>query len=55
MAKFTIKTEREDFIDITSTIIIENGTLALGIWQGIYFCEFDGPRSRGFHVKVMGE
>jgi len=35
------------------TIIIENGRPALGTWQGIYFCEFDAPRSRKFYVKVM--
>ena len=35
------------------TIIIENGRLLLGTWQGIYFCEFDGPRSRQFYVKVI--
>lgn len=29
------------------TIIIENGVLKLGTWQGVYFCEFDGPRTRG--------
>lgn len=34
-------------------IIIENGDLLLGTWQGIYFCEFDGPRSRQVIVKVM--
>jgi len=32
------------------TVPIEGGRLALGTWQGIYFCEFDGPRSR--HVSV---
>jgi len=36
------------------TIIIENGKMALGTWQGIYFCEFDGPRTRKVFVKVMG-
>lgn len=35
------------------TIIIENGRPVLGTWQGIYFCEFDGPRSRKFYVKVQ--
>ncbi|MCZ0702471.1 secondary thiamine-phosphate synthase enzyme [Natronobacillus azotifigens] len=35
------------------TIVIQNGQLLLGTWQGIYFCEFDGPRSRKYHVKVM--
>jgi secondary thiamine-phosphate synthase enzyme len=33
-------------------VIIESGKLALGTWQGIYFCEFDGPRSRKLYVKV---
>ena len=34
------------------TIFIQGGRLVLGTWQGIYFCEFDGPRSRKVHVKV---
>lgn len=34
-------------------LIIENGNLVLGTWQGIFFCEFDGPRQRKVHVKVM--
>ncbi len=34
-------------------IIVEGGRLVLGTWQGIYFCEFDGPRSRKFYIKVM--
>ena len=33
------------------SIIVRNERLILGIWQGIYFCEFDGPRSRLFYVK----
>jgi len=36
------------------TIIVESGRPVLGTWQGIYFCEFDPPRSRRFYVKVMG-
>ncbi|MDR1774967.1 MAG: secondary thiamine-phosphate synthase enzyme YjbQ [Actinomycetes bacterium] len=35
------------------TVIIERGRLLLGIWQGIYFCEFDGPRDRDFHVQII--
>ena len=31
----------------------EDGTLALGTWQGIFFCEFDGPRDRTVHVSVL--
>ena len=33
---------------------IVGGKLALGTWQGIYFCEFDGPRRRNFRVVVQG-
>lgn len=35
------------------TIPIQNGKLLLGRWQGIYFCEFDGPRNRNFTVTVI--
>ena len=38
-----------------TTILIEDGSLVLGVWQGIYFCEFDPPRSRRYFVKVIGE
>ena len=34
-------------------IIVKDGGLVLGTWQGIYFCEFDGPRSRKVYVKVI--
>jgi len=37
----------------SQTVIIEDGKLLLGRWQGIYFCEFDGPRSREYVVKVL--
>lgn len=37
----------------SETIIIENSVLLLGTWQGVYFAEFDGPRSRSVHIKVM--
>ena len=35
------------------TVIVQDGKLQLGTWQGIYFCEFDGPREREFYVKVI--
>ncbi|SFW97266.1 secondary thiamine-phosphate synthase enzyme YjbQ [Ruminococcus sp. XPD3002] len=41
-------------VGASETIIISGGRLLLGTWQGIYFCEFDGPRNRKFYVKVMG-
>jgi len=37
------------------TVIIEGGEPLLGIWQGIYFCEFDPPRNRKFYIKIRGE
>lgn len=39
----------------SAQIIVEEGRLQLGIWQGIYFCEFDGPRERKIRVKVVGK
>ena len=37
----------------TATIPIEDGKLLLGQWQGVYFCESDGPRDRSFYVKTL--
>ncbi|HKV27076.1 MAG TPA: secondary thiamine-phosphate synthase enzyme YjbQ [Candidatus Acidoferrales bacterium] len=37
----------------SATIFIEDGELALGRWQGIFFCEFDGPRRREVRVKIV--
>lgn len=34
-------------------VIITDGRLLLGTWQGVYFCEFDGPRTRTFYVKIL--
>jgi secondary thiamine-phosphate synthase enzyme len=36
-------------------VAIENRRLVLGTWQGIFFCEFDGPRSRKLHVRIVEE
>jgi secondary thiamine-phosphate synthase enzyme len=35
------------------TVIVSQGRALLGVWQGIYFAEFDGPRSRTYLVKVL--
>jgi secondary thiamine-phosphate synthase enzyme len=35
-------------------VIVSGGRLLLGTWQGIYFCEFDGPRSRSVWVQTVG-
>ena len=37
----------------SQTILIENGRLALGTWQGIFLCEFDGPRQRTVLIKIV--
>lgn len=37
------------------TLIIENGKLVLGTWQGVYFCEFDGPRRRKVFIKILSD
>ena len=37
------------------SVIIENGRILFGTWQSIYFCEFDGPRSRRVFIKIIEE
>lgn len=37
----------------SKALFIENGRLVLGRWQGVYFCEFDGPRRRELRLKVV--
>lgn len=39
----------------SSQIIVEHGRLILGTWQGVYFCEFDGPRQRKVMIQVLGK
>jgi secondary thiamine-phosphate synthase enzyme len=40
-------------VGASQTIWIENGCLRLGQWQMIFFCEFDGPRNREVHLKIL--
>ena len=42
-------------VGASETILIEDGRPLLGTWQGVYFCEFDGPRTRRYYVKVMAD
>jgi secondary thiamine-phosphate synthase enzyme len=44
---------KTSLVDNSVTVLIEAGRLVLGRWQGIYFCEFDGPRERQVQVKVV--
>jgi len=46
---------KSSIIGCTEQVLIKNGSLVLGTWQGIYFCEFDGPRNRKVIVQIRGE
>lgn len=43
---------KASIVGSSETILVERGRLVLGTWQGIFFCEFDGPRSRRVLTKV---
>jgi secondary thiamine-phosphate synthase enzyme len=40
-------------IGCSKTLLVESGQLVLGRWQGVFYCEFDGPRRRELRVKVV--
>lgn len=42
-------------IGSSRSIFVDNGKLQLGTWQGIFFCEFDGPRTREIWIKILKE
>lgn len=44
---------KSSLIGASIQIIVSNGRLLLGTWQGLYFCEFDGPRSRKLYLKMI--
>jgi len=44
---------KASMIGFSQTVFVASGKLVLGTWQAIFFCEFDGPRSRKVHVNVM--
>ncbi len=46
---------KSSLIGASETIIIKDGRLQLGTWQSVFFCEFDGPRSRKIIVKIIGD
>ena len=35
------------------TVLVSHGSLVLGTWQGVFLCEFDGPRTRKVHLKIV--
>ncbi|NWG03277.1 MAG: YjbQ family protein [Syntrophaceae bacterium] len=44
---------KASLLGCSQAVLIESGKLVLGTWQGIFFCEFDGPRHRKVHVNVI--
>lgn len=45
---------KASLVGSSATVLVDRGELILGRWQGIFFCEFDGPRTRRVHVQVSG-
>jgi secondary thiamine-phosphate synthase enzyme len=44
---------KSSLVGASEFVIVENGGLVLGTWQSIFFCEFDGPRTRKFMIKAL--
>ena len=44
---------KSTLVGASELVAIENGRLVLGTWQGIFFCEFDGPRTRKLHINII--
>jgi secondary thiamine-phosphate synthase enzyme len=44
---------KASFMGFSAVIPISDGRLVQGTWQGIYLCEFDGPRTRNVHIQIM--
>ena len=46
---------KSSLLGVSLQVIVEDGRLLLGTWQGIYFCEFDGPRTRSVWINIMSD
>ena len=46
---------KASLVGSSATVIVANGDLVLGTWQGIYLCEFDGPRARTVELKLLAD
>jgi secondary thiamine-phosphate synthase enzyme len=44
---------KSSLVGSSATLLVEDGDLVLGTWQGVYFCEFDGPRERTVRVQML--
>lgn len=46
---------KSSLVGCSRQVMLNKGSLVLGTWQGLFFCEFDGPRTRSIHVQIMGQ
>ncbi len=46
---------KASLIGASEWVALEAGRLVLGTWQGIFFCEFDGPRKRSLHIQLLAD
>jgi secondary thiamine-phosphate synthase enzyme len=46
---------KASLVGCSQIVFVQSGKLVLGTWQGVFFCEFDGPRNREVHVKLISE
>jgi secondary thiamine-phosphate synthase enzyme len=46
---------KASMMGLSQTILIADSRMILGTWQGIWFCEFDGPRTRQVHIKITSD
>ena len=46
---------KSTLVGASEVIAIENSQMVLGTWQGVFFCEFDGPRNRKVHINIEGK
>lgn len=46
---------KSSLVGASEVVIVQNGSLLLGTWQGLWFCEFDGPQRRQVHLSFVGK
>ena len=46
---------KASLLGFSETLLVQGGRLLLGTWQDVYFAEFDGPRRRNYHVKIVSD
>lgn len=44
---------KSSLMGASELIAVDNGRLVLGTWQGVFYCDFDGPRTRKLHIKLI--